>query len=580
MFVGVATFTNLNMGTLFNGENETYYREIIIADTTIGTDTVVQINRTLTTGMETDFSNVVYYDISGTLLEQDSTFDADDLTLRLKIDTSDTSTIVYERWGADITAVETSLFNTGNSLNYYIDQNNDVWIKETYPATSSTTYILKKEDGFTPTLGDNIFKFFDDFNDNSIDASKWNYNSIGGSSSVTETGGYVQVRVDEGGTNEQLAASLNTDDLFTYPFIIESTIAKNVYKDTSSGTRYLKLGTRSAYAINYNTRNELDKVGFAETFFVESNYINNGGVTTLGDSAYRLTEDVWYPLTLQFAVSDSYLKLNGETIIATESSLSASEGYISLYGHLWDAGCYGYARMDWIGVREYASTEPTVTVTDHTTYNEITVENTLDSELTDYQVKMLSTDIDTSTQSDSLNIATLSSITQYESTVGDTYYLINSDTTSVNTGSSAEFTKTFIDLYTHEWYVNGNITQNNTTTLNPSFTYTPETVGTYNITLYSYDNNTWLTEVNDWTLTCSTPVAPSSGGGGGGSSISIPTVVEEVNNEVIKTTDDIVIQDSEQLKDFDLLENDLTTLITLVVLLILIFLVAGLYRRK
>jgi hypothetical protein len=210
--IGLFSITHLNLATLLNGEEESYFREITITDTVTSTDSIIQITRTLTDGMESDFSNVKYYDVSGNELLQEYSFDADPTTLKLQLDTTSTSTIIYEKWGIDITASESDL-SSASPIPYFIDEELDVWIDETIIASSINNLIISDTSGYTPT--NTILPFIDEFNTGSMDASKWHM----------ENGDYLSFDSDNfilRGTPTDISGSLISDNSFSAPCTIEA----------------------------------------------------------------------------------------------------------------------------------------------------------------------------------------------------------------------------------------------------------------------------------------------------------------------------------------------------------------------
>ena len=282
--------------------------------------------------------------------------------------------------------------STANATPYFIggvSSDDKVFIKDNF-TIGTNAYMIEKTGSYSPD-GENVFVLFDDFEDGTIDTSKWVTSSIY-ESEVNELNGYAEVYGHQV-SNHQQAAALTSVDEFEYPLVIESQMAV----DYSKGSRYGKIGTRSQTSISYSSHGTM-----YYSVFSNSDSFGNAfsvGTSTFGNTGYELTENEWYPSTFQIADEDSYFTVNGEKIEDTSTEISETSGYISMYGTLWNYEWWKI-RADWLGVRKYTSSEPVVNVTDVGSY--YLVEVTSEEELTDYQLGIPATELNITSTTESL----------------------------------------------------------------------------------------------------------------------------------------------------------------------------------
>jgi len=258
----------------------------------------------------------------------------------------------------------------GKVLPYWIEENNPgcnsaaadtkVWVKAPLiPASGATLYLYYgNASASSAQNGNNVFEFFDDFNNSSLNTTKWNLNVT---NNITYSLTSGQLRVTDG-----------TKSSSTYW----------IYNNTDNGSQHqMKYGITDNVVVEWrSTINdiavaEMGQVGFG---LVDSSnlvraYINhmdpNGGTlnadrgwiyeTTSGlNDATAASETVNYKMSrsgnnLGFFVNNTSLATG--TLTSTPSKLALIVGAYGSYPFLTNVD------IDYVFTRKYAGTEPTVT---------------------------------------------------------------------------------------------------------------------------------------------------------------------------------------------------------------------------
>lgn len=219
-----------------------------------------------------------------------------------------------------------------------------VWTKVDLAVGPSTKTIYATYG--VPTLtsdaqnGEDIFVFFDDFDGSSLDTSKW-------------TGDTAQFSVGNGilENTDNNNYRLSSIDTFSGDIILE---VKNI-ANTGPGNGFMPAGFFSA------TSNGIGYLLHSGTDYYrdDSSFISIGGNFL----------DVGYDIIYRFVASGSNVDISAQNISGTTTYHSAtvpntiSNETISI-GQRYDNGIYNQAYdadWDWIFVRQYAATPPTVT---------------------------------------------------------------------------------------------------------------------------------------------------------------------------------------------------------------------------
>jgi hypothetical protein len=469
--IGIACFSIMDTGSLYDGDNYEY-RTISYTST----DDIIKLNRAVEDGMEADFSNVEYYDVEGNLLEQDYYGNI------VLIDIPDGSSSIYEKWGDSVTAIDGDLIS--ETLSYWSEgatSDFKTWIEiESLDDSEVKKYEIKKEAGYIPD-GNDVFEVFDDFD--TLD----DWTIVLGSWSVANS----ELSIPATGSNSNYLKYNTQLSLDTYK------IASRYYL---SGSTYLVVEADStpyyAHALDIASWNgALPKV---VSVLPDWNVANTEGALL----SEGHTSEKWYVQETTVLSGNNYADIydNGRNNLIGTSDFQTVDGtgaghYFAIWGRSDTTG----TKYDWITVRKYASVEPTVTVTDEGEYYVVTVTNNLASELTNYQVGFSSADIDLSSIDESLEITEY--IEDAEITYSDTYITgVNENIQEdITVDTDVTFTKTFIEELDHEWYVDDDLTQENTSETITSLTMTIDEAKEYTVTLKSY-NGASLVDENTWTF--------------------------------------------------------------------------------
>lgn len=281
------------------------------------------------------------------------------------------------------------------SISYYIDNLNKLWIKDDIAPNGYNIYYIKKISGYTPNE-DNIFEFVDNFNDTSINTTKW---FTDGTGVITETGSYAYVK----------SVGTNTYPRFVTVDSIDLTnrILEYDVKVISFAVDSCRIGYTSYY-LDGNT------LALWYLYVDVNGYVNlwtriNGVWALRWKSTYQIIEGSWYKF--RFINTDSTLKFQllrtNETLITQSDEFSYDKTYVQnfIYFGQRSAGDEGY--FDNFTIRKYITTEPTVTVKTEGQDYKIVVKNNLNEELHDYQVYIPTESLGTITSTTSLFISNL-----------------------------------------------------------------------------------------------------------------------------------------------------------------------------
>lgn len=292
---------------------------------------------------------------------------------------------------------------------YYPDGVDGLWINDDLAPNGTNVYYVRKISGYTPNE-DNVFKFIDNFNDNSINASKWFIDGIG---TISEINGTMYISSSGINTYPRLVK--------TTPLVLENYICEYNVKVTSAVADSCRIGYTSYY-IDGNTS------AFWYLYIDQSRYIRFwtrlGGEWTLrwsGSSA--ITLNTWYKI--RFVCKPSAIKVQ---FLSASNSLLYESGFIScdysglnsIYFGQRSTGDSGY--FDNFIIRQYVETVPTVTVISETGGYRVIVKNNSNNELHNYEIKIPTSIIGALTTTSSICIDKL-----YKTPLTQPYYKIYSD---------------------------------------------------------------------------------------------------------------------------------------------------------
>jgi len=244
-------------------------------------------------------------------------------------------------------------FTDGNKstlLSYWIEswdssgQTATIWVKVPSISASSTKtiYLFYGNAGaVSASDGNNVFLFFDDFEDGTIDTNKWTY--IRGT--WEETGGYVHVTTDSSGApGNILRGSYNAGSYIARSKIkLPDTIQNDgtiIVHEQSDNTGYLSInGAQGTSVLGYNYWD-----GTAWGSCAGTTYSYSAGDIIIEEVYVNGTDIIIYDRTnsVNYSWSSSY-----------------SSGYTGLHQ---GNGATTTALFYWFFVRQYTSSEPTTSV--------------------------------------------------------------------------------------------------------------------------------------------------------------------------------------------------------------------------
>lgn len=200
--------------------------------------------------------------------------------------------------------------------------------------------------------GENTFIFFDDFNDGSINTSKWTKDVELGS--ITETGGYLRAG---GGIASGNYGHVSLGSEVGYASFLDNSV---VWRARNSTNGIGELVFRGDYGTNRGYKARFDqRVGTNGNAFLETPYsgwtISNGTGTCTSDSLEPVA-DQWYRYEVTASSTNFIMYRDGASMRNCTDNTFALAGEIALQNH------YGsYTDYDWVGVRPFVTPAPTST---------------------------------------------------------------------------------------------------------------------------------------------------------------------------------------------------------------------------
>ncbi|MDD3178663.1 MAG: hypothetical protein PHR26_04040, partial [Candidatus ainarchaeum sp.] len=134
--------------------------------------------------------------------------------------------------------------------------------------------------------------------------------------------------------------------------------------------------------------------------FLRITYRNPFTYDTIEEYTYNFTENINYNLRLDI-IDNNYTGYINNTQALSGQDTTYKKGLIGFNTQELNSGSYFY---DYIFVRKYIDTEPTIEVTDKDIYYEITITNNSEENLENYQIKIPNTTIGVTSKTDYLEI--------------------------------------------------------------------------------------------------------------------------------------------------------------------------------
>lgn len=280
-----------------------------------------------------------------------------------------TGNFTYAHANADGSDIRFSTDGTGASapdVDYWIESWNTsgdskIWIEvPSIPSSGgATVYLYYGNAGASSAAsGDNTFIFFDDFAGSSLNTNKWTVIVTRNSPAVTISDGIYHAST----TNGQYA--IRTDPVpFSNNIIIENKMAIGTITDAGNNTRNRIQGNFNP-GFDYNISDDSRGGGrpTAISYFWNSSGAPNYGYgspitnTTLYPSWLRSVHKV-HDTTMEWA---TYIYTTDVTEFSKSGTITASAPFRYAL-NMGDASPYGGDMyIDWVFVRQYTSTEPSV----------------------------------------------------------------------------------------------------------------------------------------------------------------------------------------------------------------------------
>lgn len=282
---------------------------------------------------------------------------------------------------------------------YYIDDDNRIWIKDSIASNGTNVYYIKQTSGYIPNI-DNIFDFADNFNDNSINSSKWYTSGVG--------------VIEEKYNCAHIKATVNNGypKFITVPSLtLSNQIIEYKVKTIGISTNSCEIGYTS-----------YDNITLYWYLYIDSDkYINlwtrtNGVWSLQWRSVTPVIINTWYKF--KFIINSNgiqfyLLKLDESVITNSESYLCDMPKTGSLYIGNRSIGDESF--FDSFIIRQYYDTELVVSVVPENDYYKIIIKNNSLTELHDCQIKI---------QIDNLNTTSLNIYSLYKTPLKNPYYNI------------------------------------------------------------------------------------------------------------------------------------------------------------
>jgi len=295
------------------------------------------------------------------------------------------------------------------AIAYYPDGNGKLWIKDNIAPYGTNIYYVQKISGYTPD-DKKIFDYIDNFNDNTIDETKW---FTDGTGTIEEISGSIHIVSNSNNTYPRIVT--------TIPLTLQNYTVEYNFKITSAASESCRVGYTSYYTDGNDLANWfLYTAGDKKLYFYTR---INGDWKLRWSYNTPLSLNTWYKICLIESASEIKVQL----LTSTLTLISESEFFKydhnsqnSIYFGQRSTGDSGY--FDNFIVRRYEKTEPTITVNVENDGYRVIVKNNLNEELRDYQIGIPTTNIGSLTTISSICINAL-----YKTPLKYPYYNINNN---------------------------------------------------------------------------------------------------------------------------------------------------------
>jgi hypothetical protein len=216
---------------------------------------------------------------------------------------------------------------------------------------TSTIYIYYGNASSTAaSSGANTFLFFDDFPGTTIDAGKWN--SYASNATIAVGSGYVRMYGSSGNTRKSRIYSLTTfgnNVAMRYRYYLENSYWAQIWI-TIATTADAAPSVTGVYEVG-GTRNY--RASTSSSFNVYNN-----GTQLRGISVTNPAGTTWYTEELKLGTGYQQATRADVNLSNYNGDMSSTQTYRCWFGEVsaWDTAMG--LRVDWVGVRNYVSTEP------------------------------------------------------------------------------------------------------------------------------------------------------------------------------------------------------------------------------
>ncbi len=280
-------------------------------------NTAIRVNITYKTGMKPDFSDIRFLD--------------------------DTMGVELPYWIESKTDGSNALvwLKTGNFNNIYMYYDNQLATAPNYS-------------------GKDVFEFFEDFDSSSIDTNVWSVNTT----NYSLTGGVLRINSGAIRTKDPLPFNLNEGYILEGKVIYYRDDEAYVYSGTLTGvsSTYTASGNSTASATVLLMRNSSYSPYNRDLYY----FIGDGSQSSYNQGTgnlFRTTANVWYVFSLMYVPNGLIISRDYSNIFTKNFSWAKSPRYITIgefsgnsSGNIQDTG------YDWIRIRKYVATEPSVSI--------------------------------------------------------------------------------------------------------------------------------------------------------------------------------------------------------------------------
>ena len=302
---------------------------------------------------------------------------------------------------------EIEYINSVGLLPYYIEETSSkryVWTKLDLGANEIKTLTIKKTTNNSPD-GDEVFEFFDDFDGTSLDSQKWGY------SQAFTTTGLINLTAYPGNLAlyRSFVVSKNPIDAQNriYKLRYRSERVASAYDNgfVVMGRDYDKSCADNS-GVQFGNNISVDSLYQISTADSCSNSIYSSIGTIVNFGIYLNYEAIVNSdntQVKQIVSTDGGITINDSNWITPSATYTRSQGYLALNTYN-STGSGGRVRYDYVFVRKYIETEPTVVVNKSGDSFTVTITNNTSQTLTDYQVKIPAEDLEVYSKTRSLEI--------------------------------------------------------------------------------------------------------------------------------------------------------------------------------